>query len=313
MGKLDVSALAARLTELNSNSGGNGSGGGISWLNLKDGRNVIRILPPKGDGVFAKEVFVHFGVNKTEENKRGTMVVCPKTHGDNKPCPVCDVVAEMRKLSKKKDDKYDKMARELNKKTRVYYNVIDRADDLDTFEKKEVDGKEKWFNADDEEETPIKVFGSGIGIYKALLALIIDPEYGDITDEDEGLDIIITKSGTGYNTKYEVKSVRKESVIGFDNWEEESHDLNPLAKAKSYDEIDAILNGEEPEDKDDDDEEEDEKEEKPKKADKKVKAKKEEKEEEEEDSDSEGSTEEGGDSLQDEIAAKLAARKKRRG
>lgn len=311
MGKLDVSALAARLTELNSNSGGSGSGGGISWLNLKDGRNVIRILPPKGDGVFAKEVFVHFGVNKTEENKKGTMVVCPKTHGDNKPCPVCEVVAEMRKLSKKKDDKYDKMARELNKKTRVYYNVIDRADDLSTFEKKEVDGKEKWFNADDEEETPIKVFGSGIGIYKALLALIVDPEYGDITDEEEGLDIIITKTGTGFNTKYEVKSVRKESPIGFDDWEEESHDLNPLAKAKSYDEIQAILNGEEPEEGSEEEEEEEE-DEKPTKSSKKTKVEKEEKEEEEENSESEGSTEDGGDDLSAEIAAKLAARKNRR-
>jgi len=310
MGKLDVSALAARLTELNSNSGGSGSGGGISWLNLKDGRNVIRILPPKGDGVFAKEVFVHFGVNKNEENKKGTMVVCPKTHGDNKPCPVCDVVAEMRKLSKKKDDKFDKLARELNKKTRVYYNVIDRADDLSTFEKKEVDGKEKWFNADDEEETPIKVFGSGIGIYKALLALIVDPEYGDITDEDEGLDIIITKSGTGFNTKYEVKSVRKESPIGFDNWEEESHDLNPLAKAKSYDEIEAILNGEEPEEGEK--EEEEEEDDKPKKDSKKVKVEKEEKEEEEENSESEGSSDGDGDDLSAEIAAKLAARKNRR-
>src|SRR5690606_9181927 len=88
------------------------------------------------------------------------------------------------------------------------------------------------------------VFGSGIGIFKDILGLIVDPEYGDITDEKEGLDLIITKTGSGqFNTNYDVKTVRKESPVGFDGWEEELTDLSILTKSKSYDDIAAILDG----------------------------------------------------------------------
>lgn len=239
---LDISKLAERLNQLNTNNN-HGEGSGIKFINIKDGRNVFRILPGKGDNFFVEEVWVHYGVGKNANNQNGTMVVCPTTKGDDKPCPVCELSKQFKSMSKKKDDSYDKQAKSFYRKKRVYYNAIDRGDAISNYEKRE-DGK--WYNiADDEEASPVKVLGTGIGVYKDLLKLITDPEYGDITKPEDGLDVIITKSGSGqFNTEYDVKTVRKESPIGFNAWEECLNDLVQLAQPKSYDDIAKLLTGE---------------------------------------------------------------------
>lgn len=245
--KLDVSKLMGKLKELNENTSQNSSG--LSFLSINDGRNVVRILPPSDKmESFGEEVWVHYGIGKSSSNKNGTMVVCPKTANENAPCPVCEASKELYNLSTKKDDEYMKQAKAYNRKKRVYYNAIDRSVDLGTFELRKEDDKEVWYNkATNEKESPIKVLGTGISVYKDLIKLIIDPEYGDITDPDEGLDVIITKSGSGqYNTEYDVKTVRKESPIGMDNWEEHLNDLEPLTKSKSYDDILTIMEGGDP-------------------------------------------------------------------
>lgn len=241
-GKIDINKLAERLAQINERR--NNSGGpNLDFIDINDGLNVLRILPPKKDGDwFAQEVWVHYGVGKTEANKKGTMVICPTTNGDDKPCPVCELAKQFYKMSAKKDDKYSKMGRDIGRKKRVYYNAISRADDLSQFEKND-DGK--WMNTStSEEECPVKILATGQGVYTDLMGIIVDPEYGDVTDPEKGLDIRITKSGSGqFNTKYEVKTNRKESPIGFDGWEECLHDLSVLATPKTYDEIAALMTG----------------------------------------------------------------------
>lgn len=247
---LDIAALAAKLTSLNEKKGGKAFDG-MSYANINDGRNVFRILPPHDKmETFGEEVQVHYGVGKSESNKNGSMVVCPTTHDEKAKCPVCELSRELWNLSNKgKDKEIAKQAKSLMRKQRVYFNVIDRSDDLDKFEQREeeVNGEKKlvWYNTEnDEKESPVKVLGTGVGIYKDLIALIIDPEYGDITDPEEGLDVIITKTGKGqYDTKYDVKTVRKESVIGFEAWEEHLNDVTVLSKAKTYDEIASMMDG----------------------------------------------------------------------
>jgi hypothetical protein len=255
MAKLDISKLAERLAQLSK--GNSGGGSSMGFITINDGRNVVRLLPKRDNdetSLFGEqEVFVHYGVGKSETNKNGTMVVCPTTYGDDKACPVCELAAELRKLSKKKDDSYDKQARQVQRKKRVYYNAVSRAEDLNSYKYDE--GQKKWFNKDGEEESPIKVLGTGVGVYRDILGIICDPEYGDITDFEEGLDVIITKSGTGFNTEYDVKTVRKESLAIPDDapaelksgWKEALHDLSSLAKVKTYSEIASIMDGSDPE------------------------------------------------------------------
>lgn len=247
MAKVDISKLAQRLAELNSNNN-SGSSSSMNFLTINDGRNVVRVLPPVDeDKMFYEEVWVHYGVGKTKENKNGTMVVCPTTHKEGAKCPVCELSSEFKKLSNKKDDSYDKQARAIYRKKRVYFNAINREEDLSVFEYQGEGEDAKWVNTKTgEDESPVKVWGAGVGIFKAILALIVDPEYGDVTDADEGLDLIVTKTGSGqFNTKYDVKTVRKNTDIGFPEWESAVNDLSQLTKAKTYEEIAKIMLGEE--------------------------------------------------------------------
>jgi hypothetical protein len=299
MGKVDISKLAARLAELNKSGGGEGLG--VTFLSIKDGRNVIRILPPgEGKDMFAEEVWVHYGVGKTAENKNGTMVVCPRTKNENAPCPVCELSAELKKLSKKKDDNYDKQAKSIYRKKRVYYNAIDREEDLSSYSYNE--DEKKWYKGNDE-EAPIKVLGTGIGIYKDIMAFFVDPEYGDVTDFEEGLDLIITKTGSGqYNTNYDVKTVRKESPAIPDdapkelveNWESYLSDFSTLTEPKSYDDLVSLMGGGSPsEDEEDNSTEADE-------------------ESTSQDTASEHSEETDDDGLADELAQAIARRRNKR-
>lgn len=236
---MDIAKIAERLAELNSKSG---KSGGMGFLKIEDGRNVVRILPPADENdMFYEEVFVHYNVGKTDE-ENGTMVVCPKTEGENKKCPVCELVAHFKKLSNKKGDKYDKMAGDLWKKKRVYYNAIAADEKLDDYKK---DEEGKWVSKESGNAgSPVKVMGSGVGILKDLMNTIVDPEYGDVTDPETGLDIIITKSGTGMKTNYEVKTVRKDTPIRFAEWKECLNDLKSLIAHKTYAEIEEIMTGE---------------------------------------------------------------------
>ena len=122
---LDIAKLAERLAQLDKND--NRESSGMSFLNIKDGRNVLRVLPAReGADVFYEEAWVHYGVGKSKDNKNGTMIVCPTTHNENAKCPVCELSSELKKLSSKKDDSYDKQARSIYRKKRVYYNAISR-------------------------------------------------------------------------------------------------------------------------------------------------------------------------------------------
>lgn len=231
MGKMNMDALKNRLDA--AESGGNYSN--TDYDKLQNGKNVRRILWPKGDrDVFYSEGFLHFSLGA--EGKK--VATCPKTFNEKNPCPICEYVAELQK-SKSKQDK--KLADQIKAKRRIYINVLSR---------------------DDEEETP-KVLPIGVTILKGLLETICDPDYGDITDPEEGRDVTITRKGQGLNTEYSVLPKPKASVVSeemeVDDIEEQMADLDALFIEKSYDELQAILDGEDEDDSDGegDDEEED--------------------------------------------------------
>lgn len=225
MGKMDMDALKSRLDA--AESGGNYSN--TDYDKLQNGKNVRRILWPKGDKkVFFSEGFLHFSLGA--EGKK--VATCPKTFNEKNPCPICEAVAQLQK-SKSKQDK--KLADQIKAKRRIYINVLSR---------------------DDEEETP-KVLPIGVTILKGLLETICDPDYGDITDPETGRDVTITRKGQGLNTEYSVLPKPKSSVVSeeleVDYIEEAMADLDSLFIEKSYDELQAILDGEEESGEDDDD------------------------------------------------------------
>lgn len=228
MGKLNMSAMQAKQEEL-QRGGGNSDYG---FDSLESGKNVRRVLPPKGDSdTFYSEGFLHFGLGADGK----TAVTCLDTFG--KKCPICEYL-ESIKSSKAKEDK--ELCKNARKTKRMYINVINR-------------------DSQDEEEVP-KVLPIGKMILKQIIDIICDPDYGDITDFEEGRDITITKSGKGIDTEYSVIAKPKESIASEQYSEEELDELLPdlesLFTEKSEEELMAILAGEEYEAEDDSDDDE---------------------------------------------------------
>ena len=229
MGKLNMEAMKAKL-DSESRSGNYNN---AEYDKLKQGKNVRRILWPKGDSdSFYSEGFLHFNLGEDGN----TVVTCPKTFGSKERCPICEYVEELQKSKNKEDAK---LASKLKATRKIYVNTISR---------------------DDDEETP-KVLPIGVTVLKGLLEAICDPDYGDITDPDEGRDVTITRKGEGMKTEYSVLIKPKASIVSDElsasEIEDEMTDLDSLFVKKSYEELQDILNGESLEDDEEDEEDND--------------------------------------------------------
>ena len=217
MGKVNMALVRAKQAEQSK------SGSSNDYDKLQPGKNIRRVLWPKGNNeLFFTEGFVHFGVGP--EGK--TMVTCPKTWGEDERCPICEYVDKLRK-SKDEDDK--KLASQLVRRKRDYMNVIDR---------------------DGDSEEP-KVLPCGPTVVKAILDVMCDPDYADVTDPIVGRDVTISKNGQGLQTTYTVIAKPKEtpasSVYSSEELEEKMADLDKFFSRKSYEELEDLLYGRESE------------------------------------------------------------------
>lgn len=228
MGKLSLDKVTKKSADLKKSGNYN-----TDYDKLEKGKNVRRVLPPKGDNdVFWSEGFLHFGLGSDGKKT----VTCLETYGEGKKCPICQYVEELKK-SKNKEDK--QLADRIRRVKRTYIAVLNR---------------------DAEEEKPL-VLPVGQTIMKQIVDLICDPDYGDITDFEDGRDITITKSGSGLNTEYSVIAKPKTTIASEDftaeELDEELPDLDALFVRKSPEELQAILDGDD-ENSSDEDEDEDE-------------------------------------------------------
>jgi hypothetical protein len=134
------------------------------WFKPDEGDTDIRIVPT-ADGDPLKEVFFHYNI---EGHRSG--VLCPKRNfGEH--CPICDFATQLwRDGTGNNDEETKKLAKSLFVRTRYFSPVVVRG--------LETEG--------------VKVYGYGKTAYELLLGYILDPEYGDITDTNEGTDITLT-------------------------------------------------------------------------------------------------------------------------
>jgi hypothetical protein len=187
------------------------------FMKLVEGRNVIRILPPKaGENSPFKIVRQHF--IKMPGGANPVVFVCPRHHGGER-CPACEESARYRATGLKVDR--DK-AWELSPKLRVFANVIDRKD----------------------EAAGPKLLGFGKTIFDELTALRSDEDAGgDYTNATEGFDVIIERTGTGKNdTEYATRLARNSTPITkdaklMDAWYEAMNDLKQQVVVRSYAEL----------------------------------------------------------------------------
>jgi len=157
---LDLSKIRARLSSVKNNS----KAGGSFWK-PSDGTQVIRIVPT-ADGDPFKDYWFHY--NLGPENKSG--LLCPKkNHGED--CPICNFKDQLwKEFNDTQDADTMKLAKDLSPRQRFFSPVMVRG----------------------EEAQGIRVWGYGKMAYESLLELVLNPEYGDITDVDEGTDLTLT-------------------------------------------------------------------------------------------------------------------------
>ena len=156
---MDINAIKAKLDALNNN-GQDREKTDYSKIFWKPelGKQTIRLVPSAFDPAMPfKELKFHYGIGKYP-------MVALSNFG--KQDPIEEFVKELKKTSDK--DNWS-LAGKINPKTRIFAPVVVRG----------------------EEDKGVRIWGFGVTIYRALLALIADEDIGDITDVINGWDLVV--------------------------------------------------------------------------------------------------------------------------
>ncbi len=195
---------------------GKGSGKKSDFWRPQDGENVIRILPSPDEDPF-KEHHFHYNLG----NRSGFL--CPKRNfGDD--CPVCNFAT---KLFNEGSQESVQQAKNLFARQRFFSPVLVRG----------------------QETEGVKVWGYGKTVYETLLSLVLNPDYGDITDPQEGTDLVLSygKAPGMLYPQTKVQPRRKSSPLCDDGDEacqeivETVPDLDTLFERKSTQDVQDIL------------------------------------------------------------------------
>lgn len=166
---LDLNALRAKLNQLN------GDKGNSNVFKPEEGEQTVRILPNQysEDGLPFQELHFYYKLIP------GKTIMSPLSWGGRDPVvEFKDMLLSGARVSK---DEFKEIMQRYNPQVRTYVPVIVRG--------KESEG--------------VKFWAFGQTIYKQLAELMLDPDYGDITDPKNGWDIKVTftpkeKSDTGF-------------------------------------------------------------------------------------------------------------------
>ena len=150
------------------------------------GKNTIRIVPyahnPENPFI---ELLFHYNMN-------GKTYLSPSSFG--RPDPIVEFA---NKLKKSGDKESWKQGRSLEPKMRTYVPILVRG----------------------QENEGVKFWGMGKQVYQELLAIIADPDYGDITDLKTGRDIVVefkTAEETGKSFPETSIRVKPNTSVAFD-------------------------------------------------------------------------------------------------
>jgi len=157
---LDLTKIKERLGDVNRN----GKGGRTAFWRPQDGTQDIRIVPT-ADGDPFKDYWFHYNLG---DNHRGG-VLCPNKNF-HEHCPICEFKDQLWKdYNKSQDPDTSQLAKDLSPRQRFFTPVLVRG----------------------EEAEGVRVWGFGKEAYTALLQLVLNEEYGDITDVEDGTDLTL--------------------------------------------------------------------------------------------------------------------------
>jgi len=210
---LDFDAIRNKLERLSGNTRNRSS----MWKPTEGEEHSVRLLSfPDNGGQPFKELWFYYNIG----NNRG--LLSPNQFGD--PDPIQELITKLRDEGTK--ESYE-LVKKLYPKMRTYAPVIIRG----------------------EEDKGVQIWGFGKTVYQALLGLMLDEDYGDITDPMTGRDIkvLCTKQPGKKWAMTEVRPRGKDSPLSTKTenaqaWMNDIPDVMNLFQCKSYDELSKIIN-----------------------------------------------------------------------
>ena len=220
---MDLNMIKSKLGSLQSNSnkpkGEKIDYTTLYWKPKQEGKYQIRIVPSKFNKEWPfTEVSLHYGFDKFA-------IYSLSNWGEADP-----IVEFAKKLRETNESENWKLAKKIDPKMRVFAQVIVRG----------------------EEDKGVRLWEFGKNIYQSLLSLADDPDYGDYTNINEGIDFTLeAKYGDVGGRQVLLSSItpkRKSSPLSTDadlvkSWLENQNEILELQGKykKSYDVIKKLL------------------------------------------------------------------------
>lgn len=210
---IDFDAIRKKLNQLS----GNNSRRNMMWRPEEGETASVRLISfPDNDGQPFKERWFYYNIG----NNPG--LLSPHQFGDADP--VQELINKLRSDSAK--ESYE-LAKKLYPKMRSYAAVIVRG----------------------EEDKGVRLWSFGKMVYQDLLNIMLDEDYGDISDPLEGRDIKV-ECVKQPGRKWAMTSVRprpKSTLLCEDpkqakEWIDNIPELDDMYSCKSYDELEKIIN-----------------------------------------------------------------------
>ena len=211
---IDFEALRKKLGQLS----GTNSRRNMLWRPQEGEEATVRLLAfqDNEDGLPFSERWFYYNIG----NNPG--LLAPYQFGN--PDPIQELITTLRDEGTK--ESYE-LAKKLYPKARYYAPVVVRG----------------------EEEKGVRVWSFGKTVYQSLLNIMLDEDYGDITDPVDGRDVkvVCTKAPGRQWATTEVRPRGKQSPLSADKkqsvtWTEAIPDITNLYEAKAYDALSKIIN-----------------------------------------------------------------------
>lgn len=210
---IDFDAIRKKLNQLS----GNNSKRNSMWRPQEGEEATVRLLSfPDNDGQPFKERWFYYNIG----NNPG--LLAPYQFG--KKDPIQELINKLREDGSK--ESYE-LAKKLYPKMRSYAPVIVRG----------------------EEDRGVRIWAFGKTVYQSLLNIMLDEDYGDITDHTDGRDVkvICTKAPGRQWATTEVRPRGKQSPLNENSttakeWIGSIPDIDDLYTCKTADELEKIVN-----------------------------------------------------------------------
>ena len=194
---IDMEKMRSRMTALKNN--GNNSN---KFWRPPEGESTIRIVATSNGDPF-RDFWFHYNVGDAPG-----FLSPKKNFGED--CPLDEYV---RQLWKEGTDESKRMAKKLSARQRFFAPVVVRG----------------------EENEGVKVWGFGKRAYETLLSLVLNPEYGDITDPESGTDLVINYGKPAGATFPETKITPRRKAAPLHKKADRAHEL--MESVPDFDEL----------------------------------------------------------------------------